>query len=354
MHKSKIKTLFIGTSEFAVPTLRALALSNLVELVGVVTQPDRPAGRKQELEEPAVKKAYLELKDEGTLERDVEIFQPDKIKNEAEKILKLTEPELIIVASYGQILPAAIINYPKYKCLNVHASLLPDLRGAVPIPMAILKGYEKTGVSIPVMTEGLDDGSIVVQKELRISKDDTTESLTKKLANLGAKLLIEVLSSWIKGEIEPTPQEESAATYCYTKDISKGKAEINFDKPIDEIERMIRAFFPWPVAWMWIELGGQKKRLKIYIAKKVDMNCFESRYKSDVSMFESKQEDFRTHIYRVLHKLSVEEKRNWVFILFEKKLFLVTKDGAIEFMRIQLEGKKVGTGKSYLYLAQKK
>src|SRR5688572_22105459 len=149
-----IKALFIGTSDFAVPILEKLITSKKVDLAGVVTQPDRPVGRKQILTPPDVKKYLIENS------IDVPVFQPEKLGLDAEEILNKTKPELIIVASYGQFIPKIMLNYPKYKCLNIHASLLPDLRGAVPMPMAILKGYEKTGVTLQVMVEGMDEGDI--------------------------------------------------------------------------------------------------------------------------------------------------------------------------------------------------
>ena len=312
----KVRTLFIGTSGFAVPALEMLAQHELVELVGVVTQPDRPSGREQEISKPAVKSAFEKL------DLDISLFQPEKIKENAEEILEKTKPELIIVASYGQILPASIINYPKYKCLNIHGSLLPDLRGAVPIPMAILKGYEETGVSIPVMTEGLDDGAVITSAKIEIEESWTTEDLTQKLGELGADTLKKIFPDWIAGEIDPIAQDESKATYCYMKDIVKENAEIDFTKSAVEIDRMVRAYFPWPVAWMKSEVNGAEKRIKIYKARIAS------------------------------EELGSEQKSGEIF-KNEKRLFLKCSDGALEILSIQVEGKKVSGFEDYSYLAKR-
>ncbi len=319
----KVKTLFIGTSGFAIPILEALAKADFIDLTGVVTQPDKPVGRKQELDAPPVKKYFLELQENGLINKNIPLFQPEKIRLEDMKILSETQPDLIIVASYGQILPPSIIDYPKYKSLNIHSSILPDLRGAVPMPMAILKGYKKTGVSIPVMTRELDNGDVVAVEEIELSNSETTETLTEKLAEVGAKKLIEILPGWIKGEIKAVPQDESKATYCYTKDISKEKAEIDFNKTAEEIDRMVRAFKPWPIAWFYKEVNGKKLRLKVY-------DCIVH----DDGMWASK-------------------KPGEIFA-HEKKLFAKSSKGVVELVTIQLEGKKAASGSNYLYLGQNK
>ena len=328
----KVRTLFIGTSEFAVPALEALASRDFIELVGVVTQPDKPVGRDQKITSPVIKESARRLKVE------VPVFQPEKIKESAEEILEKTKPDLIIVASYGQILPASIINYPKYKCLNIHGSILPELRGAVPIQMAILKGFDETGVSIIVMTEKMDDGQIVSTSKIKIRKEETTKSLAEQLSKIGAKSLIKILPDWIAGKVTAKPQDDNLATYCYMKDISKENAEIDFGKPVEQIERMIRAFYPWPVAWVWVESGGQKKRLKIYKAALVDINS---------------NTDLMGHLYDFISKIPEKDKKEYVLTSFDKRLFIANKRGALELIQVQLEGKKVGTGGNYLHLAQK-
>lgn len=317
----KVRILFIGTSDFAVPSLEALASSDFIELVGVVTQPDKPVGRSQEMESPAVKKVFEKLKVEQKILNDIPVFQSEKIKLEAERILEITKPDLIVVASYGQILPASIINYPKFKCLNIHASLLPDLRGAVPMPMAILKGYKKTGVSIPVMTEGLDDGDVVGVEEIELKGNETTETLTKELSEVGAKKLLEILPDWINGKIQAIPQDESKATYCYMKDISKEKAEIDWSKSALEIDRMVRAFNPWPVAWFYKNVNGKDLRVKI---------------------FES-----------IVHEDGEWKSKTPAEIFFaDKKLFVKCGEGVLELVILQLEGKNKGDGQSYKYLTK--
>lgn len=324
MREPKIKTLFIGTSDFAVPSLKALSNADFTDLVGVVTQPDRPAGRKQETKVPAVKLAAKKLK------LDMPLYQPEAVKEIAGDILDELHPELVIVTSYGQILPKNILEVPKYKALNIHASLLPDLRGAVPIPMAILKGYQKTGVTIPVMSEAMDKGDIIMNEELRIRNDDTTETLTKRLAKLGADLLIKTLPGWISGEINAVPQDHSKATYVYMKDVAKDKAGIDWNKSAVEIDRMVRAFYPWPVAFATIKnekLKMKNLRLKVFKVKIWDNEGFESG---------------------ALNRRGVGQ-----FFKHEKKLFVKCGDGKfLELVEVQLEGRKKGKGKSHLYLAE--
>ncbi len=306
----KIRTLFIGTSSFAVPTLKALSEADFIDLVGVVTQPDKPFGRDQKLTPPPVKDEARKLN------LNIPIFQPEKLRAQSQEILEKTNPELIIVASYGQMVPANMIHFPKYKCLNIHCSILPDLRGAVPMPMAILKGYKKTGVSIPVMTEGLDDGDIVALVEEEIRFDETTESLTERLSEIGAKKLIEILPEWTEGKITPIPQDESKVTHTTADDISKDKAEVDWNKSAEEVDRMVRAFYPWPVAWSWVNFNGQK-RFKIY--------------KATLSDFES-------------------DKKPGEFFKKDKNLFVQTGKGSLELVEVQLEGKAKDDAKNYLYL----
>lgn len=305
--RERIRLLFIGTSEFAVPALEALFKEENIELVGVITQPDKPVGRKQILEGSPIKEKAKELK--------IKIFQPEKLREEAEEILNETKPELIIVASYGQILPKSLLDYPKYKALNIHASLLPELRGATPIPMAILKRFEETGVTIMLMTEGLDEGGIVAKSEYQTTNNETTETLTAKLAEVGSKLLVKVLPDWLDGKIEAEKQDDSLATYVYMKDVAKERAEIKKDTKITEAERMVRAFYPWPVAWKAVR--GDGKRLKIFKAK-----------------------------------VSKEKGGQGELFVKEKELYLGLKGGSLRLLEVQLEGKNRGSGKSYLYLAQ--
>jgi len=311
----RARTLFIGTSEFAVPILKELSETDFVDLTGIVTQPDKAVGRHHSIMQVSPVKKWVIENAVG-----VEISQPEKLKNAQQKILQKIDPELIIVASYGQMIPKDMIEFPKYKCLNVHVSLLPDLRGAVPMPMAILKGYKQTGVSIPIMTEKLDEGDIIAQAKVGISENETTESLTAKASKVGADLLVRILPDWISGKIEPTAQDDLKATYCYTGDIAKDKAEITYETDVVTAERMIRAFNPWPVAWAYIDHKGAQKRLKIFKAK-------------------------------ILAADQKSESKNLQIRRDGKRLFLDLENGSLELLEIQLEGKERSNAKDYLFLS---
>ncbi|MCA9380077.1 methionyl-tRNA formyltransferase [Candidatus Dojkabacteria bacterium] len=312
---NKIRTMFFGSGEFAVPILEGLLSMESVNLVAVVTQMDKPAGRNQDLKPVPVKeilnKKYPDLK----------VYTPVKYRVEQEAILENEKPEIIVVADYGQILPELTINYPKFKCLNVHGSILPDLRGAVPIPIAILKGYKKTGVSIPIMTVGLDDGPVLAMTEVEIDDTDTTESLKIKLAKAGAELLERTLPQWINGKLVPLEQNEKKATIADKTLIEKSKAQITKDTTAETADRMVRAFYPWPVAWCEIEMNGKAQRLKIFKAK-----ISENITNSDIGK-----------IYRD-----------------GKRLILNLNNGSIELLNLQLEGKKRAGNNDYLYLSEAK
>jgi methionyl-tRNA formyltransferase len=308
---NKVRTIFFGSGEFAVPILEGLLSMESVDVVAVVTQMDKPAGRNQELKPVPVKdkidKKYPELK----------VYTPVKYRLEQKEILEIEKPDLIIVADYGQILPEFTINYPRYKCLNVHGSILPDLRGAVPIPVAILKGYEKTGVSIPIMTTGLDDGPVLAMTEVDIDKSDTTESLKTKLAQSGAELLERTLPQWLHGKLVPLEQNEEKATIADKTLIEKSKAQITKDTSAETADRMVRAFYPWPVAWCEIELNGKVQRLKIFETKISEVT-----------------------IHNDTGKISRDGKQ----------LLLNLENGTLELLDLQLEGKKRGMSNEYLFL----
>lgn len=310
----KVRVLFIGTSEFGVPSLRQLIESDIFEVVGVVTQPDKPQGRHHSKFIPSPVKQFL-----IDSSSKVQLFQPEKLKQDAENILEQTSPDIIIVASYGQMVPNVMLKEPKFGAVNVHASLLPDLRGAVPMPMAILYGYKDTGVTIQKMVSGLDEGPILAQKTIEIDVHDTTETLEGKLSKQGADLLVDTLNKWVRGEIKPQEQNNDKATYCYQQDISKDKAEIKFNTPIEQAERMIRAFYPWPIAWVQIPVQGNLKRLRIF--------------GSEVT--------------------NLQHNKNHMQIFREgKNLYLSLKDGSLLLKEIQLEGKQRMSAKDYLFLAE--
>jgi methionyl-tRNA formyltransferase len=231
--------VFMGSPDFSLPTLRALA--NTYEVVGVVTQPDRASGRGRALKAPPVKTLALEL--------GVPVIQPEKLRQpEAMEQLRLWDPELIVVAAFGQILKKEVLELPRFGCINVHASLLPRWRGAAPINAAILHGDEETGITIMQMDVGLDTGPMLSQRSIRLTPDDTAGSVFEKLSRLGADLLIETLPGYLSGEIRPVPQPEEGATYAPM--IKKEAGRLDFTRDVNELERFVRAFNPWPGAFM--------------------------------------------------------------------------------------------------------
>ena len=228
----------MGSPEFAVPSLRAVAEAGY-NVFGVYTQPDRPAGRGRKLAPPPVKAVA------GAL--GLPIFQPERLRqNEAMVQLRELQPDLILVAAYGQILRPAVIDLPRFGVLNVHASLLPRHRGASAIAAAILAGDAQTGVSIMRIDAGLDTGPVLARRSTPIQDDDTTGTVTERLASLGAGLLAEILPGWLAGEIEAVPQDESQATYAPL--LSKDKAAIDWTKPAEVLAREIRAYNPRPLS----------------------------------------------------------------------------------------------------------
>lgn len=251
-----INTVFIGSSHEGAEILKTLNLSEKYRVTGVITQPDRPAGRKQISTPTQIKKTAINL--------GIPIFEPDNKKEEYEKALRKTKPELIVCIAFGEFIPNVVLEYPKHKCLNIHYSLLPELRGACPVQAAILRGLKKTGVTIQVMEEKMDVGPVIAQKEIEISEDETTETLKEKLIPLGHNLLMKILPDWIEGKIKPRIQDETKATYCYMKDMSKKSAKIDWKNEDSEvIDRKIRALSSWPVAWTIVN----SKRLKIFEAE---------------------------------------------------------------------------------------
>jgi len=233
------KIVFMGSPDFALPSLRGLAQN--YDVVGVVTQPDRASGRGRELKSPRVKLIAQE--------RKIPIIQPERLRApEAMEQLRAWNPDLIVIAAFGQILRKDVLDLPRSGCINVHASLLPRWRGAAPINAAILHGDEETGVTIMKMDVGLDTGPMLTQRSIRLTREDTAGSVTESLSHLGADLLIETLPDYLSGKLEPIPQPEEGMTYAPM--LKKEEGRLDFTRPAEELERRVRAFNPWPGAFM--------------------------------------------------------------------------------------------------------
>jgi len=229
----------MGSPDFALSTLRTLA--GAYNVVGVVTQPDRASGRGRELKPPPVKVLAQEL--------NIPVMQPEKLKQpEAMEQLRAWTPDLIVVAAFGQILRKDVLELPRFRCINVHASLLPRWRGAAPINAAILAGDEETGVTIMQMDVGLDTGPMLAKRSIRLTRDDTAGSVFQALSTLGADLLIETLPDYLSGILQPVPQLNEGATYAPMMKKEDGK--LDFTSDMNELERRVRAFNPWPGAFM--------------------------------------------------------------------------------------------------------
>jgi methionyl-tRNA formyltransferase len=251
----KARVIFMGSPEFALPTLRALAKSYRV--AGVVTQPDRPAGRGRTLAPPPVKILAEQL--------GLPVIQPSRLKEPgAVEQLLAWQPDLIVVAAFGQILRPAVLDLPPFGCINVHGSLLPRWRGAAPIQAAILAGDVETGITIMRMDPGVDTGGILSQRTIPILPEDTAGSLGERLAFLGAELLIDTLPVYLRGELLPQPQEDALATYAPL--LKKEDGRLDFSQGAEELARRVRAFNPWPGAYTF----WQGQMLKVHRAHTAD------------------------------------------------------------------------------------
>ncbi len=296
-----IRVVFMGSPEFALPSLHALA--GAYKAVGVVTQPDRASGRGRELKPPPVKTLALEL--------GIPVMQPEKLRTpEAMEQLKAWSPDLIVVAAFGQILKKDVLDLPRFGCLNIHASLLPRWRGAAPIQSAILHGDEETGVTIMKMDAGLDTGAMLAKKSMRIPPDGTAGSVADALSRLGADLLIEILPRWMAGEIKPEPQDDSLSTYAPM--LKKEEGRLDFTREAGELERQVRAFNPWPGAFM--DFDGAI--LKIH----------------------------RAHVGQI-DDLSYEEGQR---LVWQNQPAIAARSGLLVLDEVQPAGKKSMSGKSYL------
>ena len=247
----KINVVFMGTPDFAVPVLEGL-IENC-NVLGVVSQPDRMVGRKKELVNTPVK--------ECALNNNIKVFQPLKIREDYSDILALN-PDLIVTCAYGQILPKEILDYPRLGCINVHASLLPKLRGGAPIHKAIIDGYSKTGVTIMYMDVKMDNGDIISQSETEILDSDNLEILFDRLSLMGKELLIKTLPSIIDGSNNRVKQDEELVTYAYN--IKREEEHIDFNKTSREVFNLIRGLCPIPGSGMTID-GNEMKVYNSYI-----------------------------------------------------------------------------------------
>lgn len=235
------RVVFMGTPEFAVPSLRALMQAH--EIVAVVTQPDRPAGRSRQLRMSPVKRLALEA--------GAPVMQPKRLRGNDDAIGRLAaiDADIFVVAAFGQILPQAVLDIPACGAINVHASLLPRWRGASPIQAAIRAGDANSGATIMLLDAGLDTGPILTQRAIPLAKDETGGSLHDQLARLGADLLAETLPAWLAGDI--APQEQDSALSTYAPQLKKADGEIDWTMTAHEIERQVRAYNPWPLAYSW-------------------------------------------------------------------------------------------------------
>ncbi len=261
-----MRIVFMGTPDFASAALRKLSESG-EDVVMAVTQPDRAKGRGKGIAISPVK--------EYALEKGIEVFQPEKVK-EAYAVQHIREkaPDLIIVAAFGQILSKEILEIPKYGCINIHASLLPEYRGASPIQSCIMDGKKETGVTIMRMDEGLDTGDIILKRSIPIAPDETGGSLFDKLAELGASLVIQAVSDLRDGKAAFVPQDNSKSSYAAL--LKKDSGRLDFSGDAVRLERMIRALNPWPSAWT--KYG--EKTLKIWKARVTENNITDDTVKS--------------------------------------------------------------------------
>jgi methionyl-tRNA formyltransferase len=291
-----MKIVFMGTPEFSKPILEALIENYDVELI--VTQPDRYLGNK--VIEPVIKKVGIE--------HNIKVFQPQKIRKEYEEITKLN-PDMIITCAYGQIIPKELLESPKYGAINIHASLLPKLRGGAPIHHAIIDGYDKTGITIMYMNDKMDEGDIILQKETQITDEDTTETLHDRLSLIGRDLILEAIPKIVKG-VKRIKQNEEEATYGYN--ISREDEKINFEKTKRQIFNQIRGLNSYPGAYTTYN----NKILKVWKSK-IGLN-------------------------------QTEGQNGKIINLYEDGIGVKCADGEIILTEVQLEGKKRQTAKEFI------
>ena len=256
-----LRIVFAGTPDFSVPVLQAL-IDSEHEIVAVYTQPDRPAGRGREPRPSPVKQLAQQ--------HALNVFQPESLRDEAEQQqLKALDADLMIVVAYGLLLPEAVLSIPRVGCINVHASLLPRWRGAAPIQRAILAGDQQTGITIMQMDKGLDTGAMLASAACEIRPDDTGSSLHDRLMRLGADTLLQCLPGLAAGKLTAEPQDDSLATYA--DKLNKQEAEIDWHLDAVQLERCVRAYNAWPVAFTRWQRKGKAENLRIWQARALDI-----------------------------------------------------------------------------------
>ena len=287
-----MKIIFMGTPDFAAASLEAL-IDSRHEIQAVVTQPDKPKGRKGELT-PSPVKVVAE-------EKGIKVYQPLKVRDEEfVETLRAYNPDVIVVVAFGQIIPLSILQMPKYGCVNIHGSLLPKYRGAAPIQWAVLDGEKETGITTILMDEGIDTGDILLKKTIKIDTDETSGSLFDKLMALGAETILETLDELEKGNLTPTKQGESPTAYA--KMLTKAMGLIDFTKSAKELDCFVRGMDPWPSAYTL--LAG--KTLKLWKVRAVEGGG----------------------------------KAGSVIEIGKESFTVACGEGAIEVLEVQLEGKK--------------
>ena len=294
-----LKVIFMGTPDFCVPILKAL--SEKCNVIAVVTQPDKEVGRKKEISYSPIKKTAIDL--------GIKVLQPVKIKEEYKEIIDLN-PDIIITCAYGQIVPEVILNYPKYGCINVHASLLPKLRGGAPIHKAIIYGYDVTGITIMYMDKGMDTGDMISKKEVKIEDNDTAETLHDKLQKISVTLLLETLPKIISGTNKREKQDDNRATYAYN--ISRQEEHVDFNRTSREVFNQIRGLNSWPGAYAVLD----DKSIKLWLSK-ISENYYDAKPGTIVNLDKNGME-------------------------------IVTKDGSVLITELQLPGKRKTNIKDFI------
>lgn len=297
-----MRVIFMGTPEFAVPTLQTLIQNH--EVVAVVTQPDKRKGRGKAMQFPPVK--------EKALEYHIPVYQPVKVRNDEAFLeeMKSLQPDIIVVAAFGQILPESILNLPKYGCINVHASLLPKYRGAGPIQWAVINGEKESGITIMYMEKGLDTGDMIEKVVVPLDEKETGESLHDKLSVAGNDSLLKAMKAIEDGSVVREKQDDSLSTYAPMFDKTMG--EIDWTKSADEIERLIRGLYPWPSAYTKF----RNKTMKIFA--------------SDVMLMQT------------------EQKAGTVVDVTKEAIIVQTGHQCLAIQEVQLEGKKRMEVKAFL------